>query len=86
MLDHPPNETKKPQYSILRKSDSTSLYLTREIASIIQRDELFQADRYLYVVDKAQKQHFQALKIVLDRFFFSSNLFNVSITEWAELT
>lgn len=68
-MDHPA-VGKKTSFSILRKSDNTSLYLTREIASLIERDQLFGADRYLYVVDKAQKQHFTALKIILDRFPF----------------
>uniref|UniRef100_A0A1I7UA87 Probable arginine--tRNA ligase, mitochondrial n=1 Tax=Caenorhabditis tropicalis TaxID=1561998 RepID=A0A1I7UA87_9PELO len=54
-------------YAILRKSDMSSLYLTREIAAIIERDATFQADRYLYVVDRAQRQHFKALTEILDK-------------------
>ncbi|CAI4222457.1 unnamed protein product [Auanema sp. JU1783] len=55
------------KYAIIRKSDETTLYLSREIAAIMARDEMYNADKYLYVVDRAQRTHFIALKAVLER-------------------
>ncbi|CAD6195535.1 unnamed protein product [Caenorhabditis auriculariae] len=54
-------------YFVIRKSNATSLYLTREVASIFHRDKIFKADRYLYVVDRSQQQHFDSLKEVITR-------------------
>ncbi|ETN80933.1 hypothetical protein RB195_020992 [Necator americanus] len=55
------------EYAVVRKSDYTTLYLSRELSCILHRDELFHADRYLYVVDRAQRRHFEALRTILER-------------------
>ncbi|CAD5212750.1 unnamed protein product [Bursaphelenchus okinawaensis] len=52
-------------YSVLRKSDNTTLYLSREVACAINRDKIHEADEYVYVVDRAQARHFQHLKHIL---------------------
>ncbi|CAJ0585774.1 unnamed protein product, partial [Mesorhabditis spiculigera] len=54
-------------YCIVRKSDDTTLYLTRDVASIIRRDALFKADKYLYVVDRGQRNHFKDIAYILEQ-------------------
>jgi arginyl-tRNA synthetase len=51
---------------VLQKSDDTSLYLTRDIAAAIYRNEQFHFDRMLYVVGTPQRLHFQQLFKVLE--------------------
>ncbi|KJH45858.1 putative arginine--tRNA ligase [Dictyocaulus viviparus] len=41
--------------------------LNEEIASILNRDKIYHADRYLYVVDRAQRKHFEALRVILTK-------------------
>lgn len=43
---------------IVRKSDGAALYATSDLATIVQREQDFQPDRYIYVVDKRQELHF----------------------------
>ena len=50
---------------ILRKSDGTTIYATRDLAAIFYRLDTFAFDRALYVVGAEQKLHFDQLKAVL---------------------
>ncbi len=50
---------------ILRKSDGTTLYHTRDLAAAFHREAQFHPDRILYVVGAEQKLHFAQLKGVL---------------------
>lgn len=43
---------------IIRKSDGASLYATSDLATIIEREQDFKPDQYIYVVDKRQDLHF----------------------------
>lgn len=44
---------------ILLKSDGASLYATTDVATILERMELFSPDEIIYVVDKRQAMHFE---------------------------
>ncbi|HPF14804.1 MAG: arginine--tRNA ligase [Planctomycetes bacterium] len=52
---------------LLRKSDGTTLYATRDLAAAFHRWELYHFARCLYVVGGDQRLHFQQLKYVLQR-------------------
>jgi len=49
----------------LVKSDGSSLYLTRDLAAAIDRQQRYQFQRMYYVVDNGQSNHFIALKDLL---------------------
>jgi len=52
---------------LLRKTDGTTLYATRDLAAAFHRHELYGFERCLYVVGGDQKLHFRQLKGVLKR-------------------
>lgn len=52
---------------LLRKSDGTTLYATRDLAALFHRWEEYRFERCLYVVGGEQKLHFRQLKGVLTR-------------------
>lgn len=47
------------------KSDSTTLYLTRDIAAFMHRKQQYDVDKIFYVVDNGQNDHFTAIKSVI---------------------
>lgn len=51
---------------LLRKQDGTTLYSTRDLATILYRKRAWGFDRCLYVVDMGQSLHFQQLFKVLE--------------------
>lgn len=53
--------------SLLRKTDGTTLYATRDLAAAFHRQELYEFERCLYVVGGDQRLHFRQLKYVLRR-------------------
>ena len=52
-------DTKEIPPCLIRKSDGASLYATSDLATIVEREEDFKPDRYIYVVDKRQAMHFE---------------------------
>ena len=53
--------------SLLRKTDGTTLYATRDFAAAFHRQDLYGFERCLYVVGGDQRLHFRQLKYVLRR-------------------
>lgn len=52
---------------IIKKSDGTSIYATRDIAAAIYRHEHFHPIKMLYVVDQRQALHFEQVFSVIDK-------------------
>ena len=52
---------------LLRKTDGTTLYATRDLAAVLQRWDEFAFERCLYVVGSDQRLHFRQIKNVLKR-------------------
>lgn len=46
---------------ILKKTDGAVLYSTTDLATIVQREKEYSADRIIYVVDNRQEMHFKQL-------------------------
>ncbi len=52
-------DTKEVPPCIIVKSDGATLYATTDLATLVEREKLFQPDEVLYVVDKRQEMHFE---------------------------
>ena len=52
-------DTKEIPPCIILKSDSSSLYTTTDLATLVERRKLYDPDKVLYVVDKRQDMHFE---------------------------
>uniref|UniRef100_H2ZA95 Probable arginine--tRNA ligase, mitochondrial n=1 Tax=Ciona savignyi TaxID=51511 RepID=H2ZA95_CIOSA len=50
----------------LVRGDGTTVYLARDVTAAIDRYEIYNFDRLIYVTDESQKFHFQQLFAVLD--------------------
>ncbi len=55
---------------LITKSDSSYLYLTTDLATVLDRLNNFEFDKTLYIVDKRQKLHFEQLFSSLEYFDF----------------
>ena len=65
---------------ILLRSDGTSIYITQDIGTAMQRHEIHHADKYVYVVADEQDYHFQTLFEILKRLNvpFAEGLYHLS--------
>lgn len=65
---------------ILMRSDGTSVYITQDIGTAIQRFDEHHLDEHIYVVGNEQEYHFQVLKLILAKlgYKWSNNLFHLS--------
>ncbi len=52
---------------VVRKSDESSLYMTRDLAAAIYRQDQFNFDEMIYVVGAPQRLHFQQLFKILEK-------------------
>lgn len=65
IVDLSKHGAKKLGKALVKKSDGTSLYLTRDIGAIMERDEKYHFDKMIYVIANQQDQHVaQLFKIV----------------------
>lgn len=53
------SDTKEMPPCMILKSDDASLYTTTDLATLVERMELFKPDEIIYVVDKRQGLHFE---------------------------
>ena len=65
---------------LLLRSDGTTVYMTQDIGTAVERYNDFGFDRHLYVVGNEQNYHFQVLKLVLKKlgYGWSDGLFHFS--------
>jgi arginyl-tRNA synthetase len=51
-------DTKEIPPCMIQKSDGASLYGTTDLATLVEREELYQPNEVIYIVDKRQELHF----------------------------
>lgn len=51
-------DTKEIPPCLIRKSDGASLYATSDLATMLEREQLYQPDEYIYMTDKRQELYF----------------------------
>ncbi|NLB64755.1 MAG: arginine--tRNA ligase [Fibrobacter sp.] len=64
---------------LIRKSDGSTLYATRDLAAAIYRQKEYAFDRCLYVVDQGQALHFKQVFAVLNKmgYAWSKNMVHI---------
>jgi len=64
------NDDQRPP-AILVKSDGSYIYMTTDLATVLDRESKLKPDMYVYVVDQRQSQHFDQLFKLVKFFSFS---------------
>lgn len=66
--------------ALVKRSDGASLYITRDLAAVLERKRKFQFDEALYVVGNEQTLHFEQMKQVLKKmgYAFSDTIHHIS--------
>ncbi len=52
-------DTKEVPPCMILKSDGAALYATTDLATLVEREKLYQPDQVVYVTDKRQEMHFE---------------------------
>ena len=60
---------------LILKSDSTYLYMTTDLATVLDREQRISPDEYFYIVDSRQSEHFKQLFSSIKYFNFSRSNF-----------
>ena len=60
---------------LILKSDSTYLYMTTDLATVLDREQRISPDEYFYIVDSRQSEHFKQLFLSVKYFNFSKSNF-----------
>ncbi|MBI4155532.1 arginine--tRNA ligase [Candidatus Woesearchaeota archaeon] len=66
-------ESEGKSVGILRKSDGTTIYLSRDLAAAVDRKKRYGFDEMIYEVGSEQKLHFQQLFSILDKMGYKWN-------------
>lgn len=66
---HPEHPRFKTQPFIIRKSDGASNYATTDLATVLYRADVLKAKEMVYVVDSRQSDHFEQLKLTVEKWF-----------------
>jgi arginyl-tRNA synthetase len=65
---------------LLLRADGTSVYMTQDLGTALQRFEEFKLDNLTYVVGNEQNYHFQVLKLILSKlgYDWADNIYHLS--------
>ena len=65
---------------LLLRADGTSVYMTQDLGTALERHEQHNMDKMMYVVGNEQNYHFQVLKLILKKlgYGFSDGIYHLS--------